>query len=389
MTSLPWKWIVHLLSFAGSRCVPQIDRVTIHRRSVALRRPFVTAVRTALAVDALIVEVTDSDGRSGWGEAPTSWRVTGESAQSVTAAIEGPLVEAIMGRSSDEPTALSEALARATVRNSCARMSLDCALYDLAARHEGVPLFRYLGGRDAEVRTDMTLSATLARESIDVVVATALEHARAGFGTLKIKAGAGGDNVRTITGIREAVGPDIKLRVDANQGWTRHEAIRIISELHDAGADIEVVEQPVDRDDIESLAFITDHVPTPIMADESVWTRRQLREILGRRAADLVNVKLAKTGGIREALAVIQLARENEIGVIIGCMSESHVAIAAGAALASAVDARAIAGPTAHDLDGGLWLTSSPVEGGVAYDGERLLLTTEPGTGIVRIVGDI
>jgi L-alanine-DL-glutamate epimerase-like enolase superfamily enzyme len=143
--------------------------VTVHRHPGPLVRPFVTAVRVAHEVDAVLVEVRDSDGRSGWGEAPTSWRVTGESAASVTAAVEGPLGAAV-GLSADDPAEASAALERAVVRNSSARMAVECAVYDLAARAAGVPLFRYLGGREKALRTDMTLSAA----------ATAAEAPRAG-----------------------------------------------------------------------------------------------------------------------------------------------------------------------------------------------------------------
>jgi L-alanine-DL-glutamate epimerase-like enolase superfamily enzyme len=132
--------------------------MTIHQLTVPLTRPFVTAVRTAYAVDGLLIQVHDGDGRSGWGEAPISWRVTGESAASVTAAISGPLSEAVIGAPSDDPRSASESLERAIVRNSSAKMAVECAIYDLAARVADVPLFHYLGGRSPQVRTDMTLS---------------------------------------------------------------------------------------------------------------------------------------------------------------------------------------------------------------------------------------
>ena len=129
--------------------MPRVESVTIHRRSIALRRPFVTALRTAHAVEALLVELRDSDGRSGWGEAPTNWAILGESPQSVTAAIEGPIRDAVVGRSTSDPQAASRALERALARNPSARAAVDCAIHDLAAADAGVPLFRYLGGERA------------------------------------------------------------------------------------------------------------------------------------------------------------------------------------------------------------------------------------------------
>ena len=363
----------------------RIDRVVVHHTVVPMLRPFVTAQRTAYSVDTVLVQVFDTDGRCGWGEAPTSWRVTGESAASVSAAVEGPLREALVGLSAEEPDAAGAALERAVVRNSSARMALECALFDLASQGRDVPLFAYLGGHAPEVATDMTVSATTNGEGPETLLATVAEHVAQGFTTLKIKVGAGGDDAGTMLRVREAVGPAVTLRVDANQGWTPELAIRTIRRLEDEGVDVEFVEQPVHRDDLDGLAQVTAEVDTPILADESVWTRRDLREVLLRRAVDMVNVKLAKTGGLREARAIIELAQRSGLRVLVGCMAETHVGIAAAAALASAVDASQE--PSVHDLDGGLWLTRSPVVGGVTYDGPRVRLADAPGTGILKLSG--
>ncbi len=363
----------------------RVAEVVIHRRRIALKRPFVTAIRTAYEIEALIVEVRDSDGRSGWGEAPTSWRVTGESVESVSAAVMGPLRDAIIGRATFDPGELSVGLAHAVARNSSARMALDCALFDLAAQEAGIPLFMYLGGRVTSVRTDVTLSAVVDDSELHALCRTALDFVGTGMTTLKVKVGAGGDDVRALVAVREVVGPAIHLRVDANQGWERDEAVRIIGALEDAGTDLELVEQPVSRDDIEGLAYVTAHVHTPVMADEAVWTRRELLEVIRTRAADMVNVKLAKTGGLREGLDLVRLALASGVTPIVGCMAESHVGIAAGAALASVIDSDQLLTQTAHDLDGGLLLEVSPVQGGVSYDADRVELSTATGTGILGL----
>ena len=369
--------------------MPGIKSLGVHHRRIALVRPFVTAVRSATAIDVMLVEARDSDGRSGWGEAPTSWRVTGESRQSVTAAVEGPLTEAALGRPADDPAGTSELLARSLVRNSAARMAVDCALYDLAAQASGVPLYRYLGGEHGTVRTDMTLSAGLRGENEDALIATAIEHRDAGFGTLKVKVGAGGDDVSVLRRVRAEVGAGIGLRVDANQGWTAEQAVSVISAWEDAGLGIEMVEQPVAMDDLDALEFVTRHVNTPILADEAVWTTRDLTEVIRRHAADMVNIKLAKTGGLREALRMAELARHNDVAVIIGCMMESHVGISAAASLACALEATAAAARgTAHDLDAGLWLKRSPVTGGAAYQLDIVGLPDTPGLGISGLATD-
>ena len=369
--------------------VPGIESLRVHHRRISLVRPFVTAVRSATAIDVLLVEARDSDGRSGWGEAPTSWRVTGESRQSVTAAVEGPLSEAVLGVPVDDPAGTSGLLARSLVRNSAARMAVDCALYDLAAQASGIPLFRYLGGDHGSVRTDMTLSAGLREEDDDALFATSVQHRDAGFGTLKIKVGAGADDVSVLRRVRAAVGADVSLRVDANQGWSAEQAVSVISAWEDAGLGIELVEQPVAMDDLDALEFVTRHVRTPILADEAVWTTRDLTEVLRRRAADMVNIKLAKTGGLREAIRMAELAQQNGVAVIIGCMMESHVGISAAASLACALEATAVTTRgTAHDLDAGLWMKRSPVTGGAAYQRDVVHLPDAAGLGISELAVD-
>ena len=252
------------------------------------------------------------------------------------AAIRGPLSEVILGHDTADLSALSDALARALVRNSSARMSVDCALYDLAAQAASLPLYRYLGCASGEICTDMTLSAAVTEPESTELVRTAVKFVDAGFRTLKVKVGAGGDDVATLVDVRRAIGDRTHLRVDANQGWSPEQAVKIITSLKDAGVDLELVEQPVPRDDIDGLAHVTRHVQTSMVADEAVWTPRDLREIIRRHAADTVNIKLAKTGGLRE-------------------VASTRVLIAAGRLITEGLSVReaaqaAIAGPLTDDI---------------------------------------
>jgi L-alanine-DL-glutamate epimerase-like enolase superfamily enzyme len=262
-------------------------------------------------------------------------------------------------------------------------MAVDCALYDLAAQNAEQPLWRYLGGASGEVQTDMTLSV---EPRTDALLAAAREHADAGFGTLKVKIGAAGPGASQLAALREAVGAATRIRVDANQAWAVEQAVDVVRQAAALGVDLEFVEQPVHRDDVTGLVAVAERLDVPVLADESVWTVRQLRELLAVGRVAAVNIKLAKSGGLREALELARLARENGLGVVVGCMLESHVGIAAAAALAAAVATPDESGsPRAQDLDGGLWLAQSPVEGGLRYDGPRLLLPEAPGLGIAGI----
>jgi L-alanine-DL-glutamate epimerase-like enolase superfamily enzyme len=357
----------------------RIDHLKVHTVRVPLLRPFVTAVRRADWIDAVLVEIVDSDGRRGWGEAAASWRVTGESPASIRSAVTGPLADVVVGRDAAEAPILGGELASSVVHNSAARSAVDCALYDLAAQGAGESLSPYLGGGETPVRTDMTISAG----DTDELVRGALEQCRNGFGVLKVKVGAGQDDADAVLAVREAIGPEVVLRVDANQGWDKKQAVRIIRFWEDHGADLEFVEQPVAARRLDDLASVTNAVNTPIMADESVWTMHDLSELVARRGADLVNVKLAKTGGITEALGLIAAATANEIGVVVGCMMESHVGIAAAAAIAGTL--APADGARAQDLDAGLWLGRSPVVGGARYRHDVVVPAQAPGLGITGL----
>lgn len=354
----------------------RIERLVVHRVTVPLLRPFVTAVRRTESLDAVLIEAIDSDGRSGWGEAPASWRVTGESADSISAAVLGPLSDAVTGHRVSDLEVLAREITAAVVHNSSARSAVDCALHDLAAQDSQLSLRSFLGGEASPVITDMTLSVG----PVDVLVEAALAHVNRGFSTLKVKVGSRADDADAVVRLREAVGPSVTLRVDANQGWSAADAIRIIRHWEDSAIDLEFVEQPVAAHDLDALAEVTHNVATPIAADESMWTRRELKLITERRAADLVNIKLAKAGGLTEGMRLVKEAAASEIGVIVGCMMESQVGIAAAEALAATLAPRDA--QRAQDLDAGLWLTSSPVVGGIAYAGQKIVSPTRTGLGI-------
>ncbi|MGD8167885.1 dipeptide epimerase [Herbiconiux sp. P16] len=366
----------------------RIERILVHPVSVPLRRPFVTAVRSTRQLETVLVHLVDTDGASGWGEAPASWRVTGESVASITAAVAGPLTEAVVGRDPADLDELTTRIAAAVVRNSSARSAIDCAVHDLAAQRAGLPLQAFLSGRAADratatatgITTDMTISAGADR---DRLVADALEQLAAGFRTLKIKVGAGGGDLDGVRAVRDAVGPDVGLRVDANQAWSTGEAIEIIRAWEETGVALEFVEQPVAARELDALQAVTAEVGTPILADESVWDAGDLREIIHRRAADAVNLKLAKTGGLTAARSMAAAAARASMGVIVGCMMESTVGIGAAAALAGSLGDLTAARP--QDLDAGLWLADAAVAGGATYSGDRILLPAEPGAGVAGL----
>ena len=354
-----------------------IAAVRTHRLSAPLHTPFVTALRRTTTVETLVVEVVDADGRSGFGEAPQVWQVTGASIGGARACVDEMLAPLLHGRDPDDLVARCADVRRAVPGNEAAKGAVDTALHDLAARRLGVPLVRLLGGTSLRVPTDVTLSAG---DAVDLAAA-AKQRVAEGFDVLKLKVGtdAAGDLAR-VRAVRAAAGPQPRIRLDANQGWTPREAVRVIRGISDAGLDVELVEQPVPSWDVAGLAWVSDRVDLPILADESVYGVRDLVEVIHRRAADMVNVKLAKCGGLGPARTLLELAAAHGVGTIVGSMMESQIGLGAAASLVAAYGTSAVS-----DLDAAWWLAWSPVQGGIRYEGATVLLPDAPGLGITGL----
>jgi len=355
-----------------------IETIRCHQVTAPLHTPFVTALRTATTAESLLVEVVDSDGASGWGEAPQVWQVTGESFAGARACIEGPISGAITGRDTADLTETLRWVQAAVAANHGAKAAVDVALHDLAARRLGVTLHGYLGSAATEIRTDVTVSSTQHDAMGDVAARRVAE----GFDVLKLKVGTGDaiTDVARVKSVRRAVGPDPVVRLDANQGWSPRTAVQVIRGLEDAGCAVELVEQPVHAADLAGLAWVRDRVGTPILADESVYGVRDLVEVIRRGAADLVNVKLAKCGGLGNARTMLELARAHGLGTVVGSMMETHVGVGAAAALVAAYPTSAVA-----DLDAAWWLAKAVTEGGIRYDGPVVRLPREPGLGVTGL----
>jgi len=360
-----------------------------HPFALPLARPFVTARRATHVVEAVLVEAVDEGGRSGWGEAVTTWRVTGESAAGVEAAVAGPLADEVVGADPADASAWAPRLARAVVGNASARAGVEAAVLDLAAREAGLPFAELIAaelvaaasgarpGLPSAVRTDMTLSAARDVAELDALVARAARLAGT-FGTLKVKVVDAPVTRDALVEVRRAVGPAVRLRVDANQAWDVPTAVRTIARWQDEGAAVELVEQPVAVGDLPGLAAVRAVRLTTVLADEAVRTVEDVEAVARAGAADAVNVKLTKSGGPLQALLVARRALDLGLAVVVGCMMESTVGIAAAAAVAAIVDAWQ--GGTVHDLDAGLWL-AEPGNDTVRYDGELVVRHAGPGIG--------
>jgi L-alanine-DL-glutamate epimerase-like enolase superfamily enzyme len=261
------------------------------------------------------------------------------------------------------------------IGNSSAKAAVDMAVYDLVAQYCGLPLFQFLGGYKDQIETDFTVSVNSPKEMGE----DAIRYVQEGFNVLKIKVGK--DNIQEdlerIKEIRSCVGSGIKIRVDANQGWQVKDTVRAIRRMEDLGLDIELVEQPVKAHDIDGLKAVTDAVETPIMADESVFSPAQAFEVLKRRAADMINIKLMKSGGIYKAQIINHIAEEFGVECMVGTMIESRVAVTAAAHFAASKK-----NITRFDFDAPLMMLHDIVDGGVQYAGRIMTFPEEAGLGI-------
>lgn len=355
----------------------KIVRIDVGEVFIPLAKPFKTALRTVENVEDIIVRVTADSGEAGYGEAPPTAVITGDTKGSIRCAIEEYIRPALLGMEIENLDGIMHRLHTCIVKNTSAKAAVDMAVYDLYAQRFGAPLYRLLGGYRDTVETDITISVNPVPQMIE----DSLEAVRQGYRILKIKVGKEGlADVARIASIREAVGGDVRLRVDANQGWTAKEAVRIIAAMEERGLNIDLVEQPVPAHDLAGMRAVTKAVATPILADESVFSPEDAAEIIRTHAADLINIKLMKTGGIWQALKICALAEMYGVECMIGCMLESKLAVSAAAHLAAAK--RII---TRADLDGPSLCRIDPYTGGPVYENGIIRMTDAPGTGIVQV----
>lgn len=349
------------------------------RISIPLRTPFKTALRRVDSVEDIIVTVHTDTGEQGFGEAPPTGVITGDTAESVCGALEHHLAPALLGREVEDFEALMQAVQSALVHNTSAKAAVDMALWDLYGKKYAIPVYKLLGGSRNRLTTDLTVSVN----APEVMARDAGEAVRRGFDCLKIKVGVDPAlDVARLAAVRAAVPADTVLRIDANQAWTPKQAVRILNGMQEKGLNLELVEQPVPAADLEGLRYVTERSDVPVLADEAVFSPADALRILQTRAADLINIKLMKCGGIYNALKIATLAELYGVECMIGCMLEGKVAVNAAAHLACA---RSVV--TKVDLDGPMLCAADPVRGGAVFSGKDIALPDAPGLGVEGVEG--
>lgn len=331
------------------------------KNSFAIARAASVPVRRAVWI-----RVRDEDGHEGWGEAPVTTPYYGETADTAMAVLP-TLADAAREAAEGDPFALEaieSAVGSVIGTNKAAKVGVSAALHDLVGKRLGVPVWKLWGLKPSAAVS----SFTIAIDELDAMRERVREAAD--YPILKIKVGTGRDQ-EILSMIRDEA-PEKTIRVDANTGWTAKQAIAALPMLEDYG--IELIEQPLPPEDLEGHARLSRVSRIPIVADESCKTSADVPRLAG--AFDVINIKLAKCGSLREGVRMVHCARAAGMGVMLGCMIESSLGISAGIQLSPLVDY--------VDLDGAALLGNDPFSGpGIDGSGE-VRFNDEPGLGVVR-----
>jgi L-alanine-DL-glutamate epimerase-like enolase superfamily enzyme len=330
---------------------------------LSLDVPFRIARGTTETTENVVVSI-EHDGMCGYGAAAPDARY-GETTATVEALLPELLeaAEAIGDPYARE--AIRERLSETVQGHPAAKAAIDVALWDLAGKSLGVPVYRLLGCSAESTRP--ATSFTVGIDRTEAMVERAEEAVAEGYPVVKLKLGTDRD-VEIVEAVRRAV-PEATIRVDANEAWTPTEAVRKCRDLESFG--VEFVEQPVAASDADGLRYVYERSPLPIAADESCRSAADVPAIADR--CDIANLKLMKTGGLTPAVGLIHAARAHGLEVMCGCMIETNASIAAAAHLLPLLDYA--------DLDGSLLLGSDPYEGVPVSEGRFDLGAIDRGTG--------
>ena len=349
-----------------------IEQIDLYKLSIPLIEPFITSLGVDDHAHNVVVRIRTREGLTGFGECSPYMPINGES-QDTCFIVGQYFAKALKGKNALDIAGNIALMDNIIYGNTSIKSAFDMALYDLAAQQAGLPLYQYLGGnKNKTIVTDYTVSIG----DPDKMAADARKIQLQGYPAIKVKLGKEGkQDVERIRAIRTAVGPDIPIRIDANQGWKVKEAIETLHAL--AEFDIQHCEEPIARWKYLKLPKVKKKSPIPIMADECCGDDHDAERLIELDACDYFNIKLGKSGGIFKALKIVELAEAAGIHLQVGAMLESRLAMTAFAhfALCSPLIEH-------YDFDTALMFREDPVSGGIRYEANGVVTVPDlPGLG--------
>ncbi len=344
-----------------------IEKVELYKLSIPLIEPFITSLGQDDNAENVLVKIITKEGVIGFGECSPYMPINGES-QDTCFIVGQYFAKLLKGKNALAIEECVMAMDKMIYGNTSIKSAFDMALYDIASQNAGMPLYKFLGGKnDKTIFTDYTVSIGDPKK----MAADAVKIKKEGYPAIKIKLGKNGEtDIERIKLIREAVGNDIPLRIDANQGWNVEEAIKTLQAL--GKYNIQHCEEPIPRWEFMHLPHVRKASPIPIMADESCGDDHDAERLIYIGACDYFNIKLAKSGGLFKALKMVKLAEANNIHLQVGAMLESRLAMTAFAhfALCSPMIEH-------YDFDTALMFVEDPVTGGIKYEKNGVVIVPE------------
>ncbi len=352
----------------------RITKAKLWKENLELTNPYTIAFQTIEAVENLFVELTLENGTTGIGAGAPAPMITGEEMGASMAALQSAL-EQIEGKDIRHYLGLIKEMQRQLSKFPAALTAVDVALHDAFTKWLDIPLASYLG----QVHQKLPTSITIGIQSLEDTLEEAGERVEQGFKILKLKTGKDVDrDIETFSLLRQKVGPDIKIRIDANQGYTTETFQAFVRQTK--SLDIEFFEQPFPARHLDWMRLSPAEIRNQCAADESLHAPADAVRIVANQAFGIFNIKLMKCGGLINGQRIAQIAQDFGIDVMWGCMDESRVSIAAALHLAFACPATKYL-----DLDGSIDLARDIVEGGFELKDGMMYLTGKAGLGVKRV----
>lgn len=346
----------------------EIVAIEVRAVDMPLKEPFVTAKGRKTFAPAAVVEMTLANGVKCCGAAMPEKYVTGEDRDLVLAAVQEYIPD-LIGADVSNYRRLFDHLIEMLPERPSSRAALEMAVIDGFCKLYGIPMYKFFGGKLDRVETDVTISASA---DADRARTLASEAAAKGFGSLKVKVGSEhpDEDFARVVAMHEGA-PRCAIRLDANQGFSPSFAVDFVQRLLDRGVKVDMLEQPVDRDDLEGLTYVKEHTSVPVFADEAIRTPADALRLIRMDALDGINIKLMKSG-ISQALEIIALARSAGKALMLGSMIEVGIGIATSVHFAAGTGAF-----SRLDLDAPLLASEEPCPGGFTIDGPILTPDSE------------